>query len=327
MNSAIWLSRADVVRLLTEDSCLSAVEEAFRLHATGAAPTPRVLGLHAPNGGFHIKAGILNHGRSYFVAKLNANFPSNPTRHGLPTIQGVLAVFDADDGRVLALMDSIEITILRTGAATAIAANYLSRPDSTTVTVCGCGNQGRVSVRMLMKVRNVTRIFLYDTDSAAAKRLAGELRSSFSGSIMIADPLPDAVEQSDVIVTCTPSTRPFLRREWVRPGTFIAAVGADHEHKQELDPALFQSAVVVVDLVEQCAAIGELHHAIDAGMVTKDNVTAEIGDIIAGTKPVPDSSESIVIFDSTGTALQDVAAAAMVYENAVKNHVGLDIQL
>lgn len=326
MNSAVWLSRADVAQLLTEDACLTAVENVFRLYATGRAPTPRVLGTNVEGGGFHIKAGTLNLGRSYFVAKLNANFPLNPARHGLPTIQGVVVVFDGCDGRVLALMDSIEITILRTGAATAIAAKYLSRPDSTTATICGCGNQGRISARMLMNVRHLEKFFLYDTDPAAAKRLADDLQLSFAGSIMIAERLPDAVRQSDLIVTCTPSKRFFLKREWVQPGSFIAAVGADHEDKQELDPSLFQSAVGVADLIEQCAVIGELHHAIDAGFVAKENVT-ELGQIITGSRPVPRLSESIVIFDSTGTALQDVAAAAIVYENAIRNNAGLTFQL
>lgn len=326
MSSAIWLSRADVAQLLTEDSCLTGVEEAFRQHAMGRTTAPRVLGMHVPEGGFHIKAGMLNLGRSYFVAKLNANFPTNPARHGLPTIQGVIVVFDAGDGRVLALMDSIEITILRTGAATAIAAKYLSRPDSATATICGCGNQGHISVRMLRKVRDFKKFFLFDVDPAAATRLAEKLRSSFTGSIVVAERLPDAVGQSDVIVTCTPSKRPFLMCEWVRPGSFIAAVGADHEDKQELDPALFQSAVGVADLIEQCAVIGELHHAIDAGFVVKENVT-ELGQIITGSRPVPRLSESIIIFDSTGTALQDVAAAAIVYENAIQNNAGLAFQL
>jgi alanine dehydrogenase len=139
--------------------------------------------------------------------------------------------------------------------------------------------------------------------------------------------LRTCVRESDLCVTCTPSTQFFLKKDFVAPGTFIAAVGADSEEKQELDPALFSQNKVVVDLVEQCATIGELHHAIAAGSIYKEQVYAELGEIVAGTKPGLTNSEEIIIFDSTGMALQDVAATAMVYEKAVSSAVGTVINL
>src|SRR5258705_5155752 len=151
----LLLTRSDVADLLDLDSCISAVEAAFRLHGEGGATTG-VLGIHVPGGGFHIKAGTLRLSRPYFAAKTNANFPNNPAQ-GLPTIQGVIILADAEVGTPLALLDSMEITTLRTGAATAVAAKYLARPDARSVALIGCGNQGWVQLRLLSRVRALAR--------------------------------------------------------------------------------------------------------------------------------------------------------------------------
>jgi ornithine cyclodeaminase/alanine dehydrogenase-like protein (mu-crystallin family) len=130
----------------------------------------KLLGFHANGGGFHIKVGTLGLDREFFVAKLNANFPGNPKQFGLPTIQGIVVVCDAIDGRLLALMDSIEITILRTGAATGVAAKYLSMPNASIATICGCGNQGRISLQALMQVRKIEQVYAFDIDPAQVER-------------------------------------------------------------------------------------------------------------------------------------------------------------
>lgn len=321
------LTRRDVASLLTIEECIAAVERAFKLHGEGKAAPPGILGVHARNGGFHIKAGIMDLERSYFAAKLNANFPENTNRFGLPTIQGVIALCDAENGYPLALMDSIEITIQRTGAATAVAAKYLARPDSKVATICGCGNQGRISLLALSTIVDFEKVFAYDRNGEQAKRFARELSTELKIDIEPVADLKKCVRESDICVTCTPSKQFFLKKEWIAPGTFVAAVGADSEDKQELDPALFSRNKVVVDLAEQCATIGELHHAIAAGYINKEQVHAELGEIVAGTKPGRTNSEEIIIFDSTGMALQDVAAAAVVYEKAVSSAAGKVINL
>lgn len=299
------------------------MEEAFRLYGSGEAPPPGILGIHVSNGGFHIKAGVLNLGKKYFVAKTNANFPQNPRSNGLPTIQGVVAVCDAENGRLLALMDSMEITIIRTGAATAVAAKYLSREEAKIVTICGCGNQGRISLRALMKVRSLETAFAFDIDKALAKQFALEMSKELQISVMATENLGKSVRQSHICVTCTPSKEFFLYKEDVARGTFIAAVGADSEDKQELQPEILVTGKLVVDVTEQCATIGELHHALQKGLMTRTDVHAELGEIIARRKPGRISDEEVIIFDSTGMALQDVASAAIVYEKAVKNEIGL----
>ena len=319
----LLLTSSQVRSLLSIDECIVAVEGAFRLYGKGKTASPGILGIHAQQGGFHIKAGILELGRNYFAAKVNANFPENATRFGLPTIQGVIVLCDADNGRPLAVMDSMEITTLRTGAATAVAAKYLARKDSRVATVCGCGNQGRIQLRALARVLPLEKAYAYDLAEARALQFARELSAELGILVTAVTDLSSAVRQGDVCITCTPSRRYFLQRHDVKPGTFIAAVGADNPEKQELEPALMAKSKIVVDVLEQCATIGDLHHALRAGLVTAAAVHAELGEIVAGKKPGRTSEDEIIVFDSTGMALQDVAAAAVVYERAVQAGGGM----
>ncbi|MDP4261688.1 MAG: ornithine cyclodeaminase family protein [Bacteroidota bacterium] len=321
----LLLTRQDVISVLTLEECIAAVENAFRLYAGGKTLPPKILGLHSHQGGFHIKAGIMELGTNYFVAKVNSNFPANRAQHDLPLIQGIIIVCDADNGQLAALIDSIEITIVRTGAATAVAAKYLSRANSKTATICGCGNQGKVSLRALMKVRNLETVYAFDMDEERAGLFANELSKESGINVIAVNDLAKATRQSDICVTCTPSREPFLRPEYIQAGTFIAAVGADSEDKQELCTELLATSKIVVDLAEQCEKIGELHHALKAGQVQLTDVYAELGEIIVGQKKGRTADEEVIIFDSTGMALQDVAAAAIVYEKALERGIGIKL--
>lgn len=314
----LLLSRADVTALLTLDACIAAVENAFRQHGLGRTQPPKVLGMPSTDGGFHIKAAQLSLSAPYFAAKLNGNFTYNRERFGMPTIQGLVLLCDAVNGYPLAVMDSIEITTLRTGAATAVAAKYLARPDSKVVTICGCGNQGRIQLRAVCRILSVQHVYAFDVNRAEADRFAAELSQELSIKVEAVQDLKAAVAKSDVCVTCTPARKFFLHKSYVQPGTFIAGVGADNEDKQELDPQLLLAGKVVADVVEQCIHIGDLHHAVSAGLMTPADVYAELGEVVAGKKLGRTSPDEITVFDSTGTALQDVAAAAVVYEQAKK---------
>jgi len=232
--SVLLLTRSDVAALLNLEQCIPAVEEAFRLLGEGKARPPGVLGVACGEGGFHIKAGVLATDGHYFAAKVNANFPRNPQRNRLPTIQGVIVLSDADTGCPLAVMDSMEITTLRTGAATAVAASRLARPDASTATICGCGNQGRIQLQAIAHVRSLRRVFAFDQEPRRARAFADEMAQPLKLSIEPCDDLSSALRQSDICVTCTPARQFFVRKQNIRPGTFIAAVGSDNHDKQEL---------------------------------------------------------------------------------------------
>jgi alanine dehydrogenase len=313
MNPAsLLLSRSEVAQLLTMRECIDAVEKMFRLLGEGKLPAPGILGIKAKEGGLHIKAGLLPGNRDYIVAKLNTNFPRNRAEHGLPTIQGVIVVCDGGDGRPLAVMDSIDITIKRTAAASAVAAKYLARPDSSVVTICGCGGQARAQLAALRSVLSLRKIYVFDSRDEAARDFAAQVGPE-------AEPVRElrgALQESDVCITCTTATEFFVRKEDVPPGMFIAAVGADDSHKQEIDPALLASQKVVADSLEQSCTIGDTHHAIAAGLMRKEDVHAELAEIVSGKKPGRTGVDEITIFDSTGMALEDAVAAVAVFEKA-----------
>ena len=322
------LSRQDVAALLDMGECIQAVADAFARAAAGDLPAPPgILGAHVEGGGFHVKTAALGSAPGYFAAKVNANFPNNRARYGLPTIQGVIALFDCVSGRPLALLDSIEITILRTAAASAVAAQHLAIRSADVVTIYGCGEQGRSHLLALSHVRDVRRAFALDSDPQRAIAFASELRSALGIEVVPNEDPARAVAQSQICVTCTPAREPIFPEALLQPGLFLAAVGADNPEKQELEPAVLGRSKVVVDLVNQAATIGELHHAIEAGVMTTADVYAELGQIVCGAKPGRVSDEEIFVFDSTGTALQDVAAAGLVFERAQRTGRGTVLEL
>jgi alanine dehydrogenase len=324
------LTRTDVRALLDMDACIAAVEAAFRAHALGASLPPGVLGTHVPGGGFHVKtAGLASRDdvHPYFVVKTNGNFPGNPARHGLPTIQGVVSLHDASDGSLLALMDSMEITTLRTAAATAVAARHLARDDAHVVTVLGCGTQGRSQLHALTRVRDVKHAFAWDVRAEASERYAREMSAAYGIEVRPTDDYRAAVARSDVVITCTPSRQPLLTAADMPAGCFVAGVGADSEGKHELAPDLLVRGTLVVDVLEQCARIGDLQHALALGVMQRADVHAELADVVVGRRPGRRSPDEVTVFDSTGTALEDVAAAVVVYERASVEGRGARVRL
>jgi alanine dehydrogenase len=323
----IVLSRDDLAALVPFTEYVDAVADAFRLHAQGRAILPSPMYMPAQGGGFHVKAGQLPIGPGFAAFKVNANFPDNRAKRSLPTIQGAILLFDAGSGTPLALLDSIEITIKRTGAATAVAARYLARPDGRTATICGCGAQGQAQLEALRHQRDIRRVFVFDRDAAAAARFAEQIPAQQNLAVEVATTLRSATRESDLIATCTTSHAPLLGPGDVRPGTFIAAIGADNPQKSEIAPDLMQQARVVADVSAQCAVMGDLHHAIRAGVMTQADVHAELGELVIGRKPGRSNDDEITIFDGCGVGIQDVAAAARAFELACKHRAGSRIAM
>lgn len=318
----LLLDRDEVRRLLGEEDYLRIVEDAFRAHADGRSLESGLLHVDAAVGEFHIKAGGLEAGRPFFGLKANGGFFGNRERNGMPNIQGLILLCDAENGYPLALMDSTEITINRTGATTAVAARYLARSDSRRVTIIGCGTQGRVQLAYLARVCPVEEVYAYDHAADVAAAFVAEMTERLGVRVHEVADVGGAVRRSDICITCTPSIRPFLGRRDVPPGMFLAAVGADSPEKRELATDVLADTTVVVDLLAQCRAVGELHHALRAGVITDDGVHAELADVVAGRRPGRTSDREVIVFDATGTALQDTAAAAAAYTRAVADDRG-----
>ena len=195
------------------------------------------------------------------------------------------------------------------------------------LTVIGCGVQGRSQLLALSRVLSVERVFAWDAEPTTASRYADEMVHALGCEVQAIADYREAVRASDVVVTCTPSQRPLLSAADVPSGCFVAAVGADSEAKQELAPDLLARSVVVVDVLEQCARIGDLHHALAAGALRREDVHAELAEVVSGRRPGRRADSEVTVFDSTGTALEDVAAAALVYERALDTGAGIELRL
>ena len=321
------LTGSDVTRSLSATDCREAIERAFAMIGQGRAAASRSIGFEARGGSFHAKAVLLETERPKFVAKLNGNFPGNPATNGLPTIQGVLVLSDALDGRPLAVMDSASLTAVRTAAATAVATRYLARRGSCTAAIVGCGLQGRSHVDALLALWPFAEIRLFDTYPARAAKLAEGRGTGAGTTLRVALEVADAAFGADVVVTCTTGTEYVLRDGDVAAGAFVAAVGADNPHKREIHPSLMRRARVVVDDLAQCAAGGDLHHALEAGVMKLDDVHGDLGSVIAGATPGRQRDDEIFVFDSTGIAIEDAAAAEIVYARALAAGIGLRVRL
>jgi ornithine cyclodeaminase/alanine dehydrogenase-like protein (mu-crystallin family) len=207
-----------------------------------------------------------------------------------------------------------------------VAASHLAREDASVLAIVGCGIQGLQHVRALSEVRTLRSANLFDVDAVAATSLAKRVADQFHIPTRVGSSPADAVKSADLVVTCTTSTAYLLDAADIAPGSFVAGVGVDAEHKRELSPALLAQSSVVVDLLDQCAAFGDLHHAIEAGVMTDADVHAELGEIVVGSKSGRTSREETFVFDSTGMALQDAATAVVVLERARANGLGVEVR-
>lgn len=311
----LLLSRNAISKLATTRDYLDSMRAAFADLAHGRFVVPGVAHVPGVEGMFHIKSAQRAGSRALAVIKVNGNFPDNGVRHGLPTIQGFVALLDAERGCVLALMDSIEITARRTAAATAFAASFLAKPESRTLAVIGCGAQARYHVEALRDVVPIESVVFCDPRDDAADAFGMQMRELGVETRRVGD-ARTAARSADVVVTVTTSTRPVLGLVDIEPGTFVAGVGADNPSKHELATDLLQASRVIVDSVAQASTMGDLHHAIAAGVMRATDVQGELAELAAGRLAGRTSDGERWVFDSTGLAIQDLAAAEMIYERA-----------
>ena len=311
------LTQSDLRRLVTRAHYLRAVEAGFRASAEGRASSPAPLHVEADSGGLHAKAAFLLAERAYLAVKVNSNFPDNARSSELPTIQGALLLFDGTNGALLAIMDSIELTIMRTAAATALAARFLAREDARTLMVCGCGAQARAQAAAVADVRRFERGFAWDADPGRARAFAADMTRELGFPFEVSHLLGDAAQASDVIVTCTTAREPFLDETQVKPGAFVAAVGADSPAKCEIAPALMAEASVFADVTNQALTMGDSLHA----ALSPSDIRGELAELVSGRVIGRSGDDEIIVFDSTGTAIEDVASAAVAYERAVDTDV------
>lgn len=322
----VLLSGRDLCRLMTPTASIAAIGSAYRDLAGDRADHGRSLGFAVARGSIHVKAGVLPGSRAAFAAKVNVNLPGNEARHGLPTIQGVVVLTDTTNGRPLAILESMVLTALRTAATAALAAAFGARPDARRAAIIGCGAQARYQLNALSTCFALDEVLVFDIDAAKADAFARASRGA-SLECRSVPSVGSAIRDADICITCTTSKVPVLTGDMDLRGCFVAAVGADNPEKHEIDPALMRRARILVDDLDACAAGGDLAHAIKAGAVSREAVHADLADLAAGSKSGRAAPDELVIFDSTGSGVQDVALAWAAYRAAVAANVGATFDL
>jgi ectoine utilization protein EutC len=290
---------------------VDAMRNAFEADGNGRTRVPAVINLEVPTarGEFHVKTAYIE-GVPHVAVKVASGFYDNPSR-GLPSGSGLMAVFDAATGLPAALLlDNGFLTDIRTAAAGALAADLLARRSIEAVGVLGSGVQARWQIRCLATVRTIPRVIAWSPTAAHLSKYCDEMTGE-GFSVTAASSAEDVCRGADLLVTATPSRAPLVRGEWLRAGMHITALGSDSPGKQELDPACLDNAdLVVVDRFAQCSAFGELKHALDAGLLTRNDVHGELGMVAAGHKPGRTDNTQITIADLTGVGFQDTAIAS-----------------
>jgi ornithine cyclodeaminase/alanine dehydrogenase-like protein (mu-crystallin family) len=302
------------------------VEEGLRQHAMREAVVLPRLSLDLPgNGGaFRVMAASLPSACSFGLKTLTGY----PGRREAQETYFVLLLFSSANGALRAIMAARHLSGMRTGAATAVAAKYLARKDSSVLGVFSAGVQARYQVEGLMAVRPIRRIKIYDIDRPKAESFAETLARDFGVEARACSVASDAVEGSDLVVAATTAREPAFQGEWLEPGTHVSGIGSNSPAKQELDGVTFQRSKIVVDFREQVLMeAGDLLSAVKAGIIAPESIHAELGEIAAGKKDGRCSDMEITLFKSVGTAVQDIATAAFVYEQAVARGIGQELRL
>ena len=327
MAEIIVLNDEEVSGLVSFDENMRLIEQAFADYSMGKSHAYPVIRekIEQHGGIFGIKSGYIETQEALgFKA---GGFWAGNKEKGLPNHQSVIVMFHPSTGQPRALIAANFVTQIRTAAIGAIGCKYLARPDSRILTVVGAGQQGRNQLEATLRVLpGLEEIYLCDKFPAAAEALARDM-AHHPQKIRVSNDIAEACSHSDVIITTTSSFEAIVMDEWIRPGTHINAIGTDTRGKQELDPRIFSRATVVVDDPAQCCYLGECQHAYDAGIISRDSLHAQIGELITGKKQGRSTQAEITIFDTTGVAIQDLATAGYALEEALKAGVGTRITL
>jgi len=319
MSRMTILTEAELREIVTLDlDAITCVENAFRALATLPVAMPPILRLDIPEnrGEVDVKSAYVP-GIDGFAVKISSGFFDNP-KLGLPSGGGMMVLLSAKTGVVEALLlDNGYLTDVRTAAAGAVAAKHLSREDSTVAAIFGAGLQAGLQLEALRLVRPIKEARIWARDAAKAEATAARLSERLGIVVRAERDATSAVAGANIVVTTTPSTEPLIKAGFVSAGQHITAMGSDAEQKNEIAPAILRMAdLYVADSARQTRRLGELHHAIAAGVMAADAEVIELGQIIAGVKHGRRSASDITIADLTGTGVQDTAIATLARDRA-----------
>jgi len=308
------LDTHEIERLISMNEALEVVEYSFRLEAEGKSIMPPKLYLDLPSyhGDFRAMPAYID---NIVGIKWVCVYPNNP-KLNLPSVMALIILNDPNTGSPLCVMDGTYITNMRTGAAGGIAVKYLARKDSTVIGMIGAGQQAEAQLLAINEVLlKIEEVKVFDQNRDTSLRFVNEIKSKLNINIHTVETISEATK-ADIVVTTTPSRIPLVKKEYIRPGTHINAIGADAKGKQELEADILKMAGIFVDDMAQASHSGEMNVPLSNGLITAENIRGTLGEVIVHRKKGRESNEDITIFDSTGLAIQDIICAKFVYEKA-----------
>ncbi len=330
MNKINIINAKETEKLLSYEKVIETIEEVYTQKANDRTVVfPLVFHEFDPGvADMDIKSGWLKDSK-IFGLKLVSWYGDNVEK-GLPALMGTVLICDAETGAPKGILDGAYITGIRTGAAGAIGTKYLARKNSENLLLVGAGHVASFMIpETLIAMPGIKTVRIYDPiDIKFAESLIAKIEANHKGiKFEAVTDIAKATGLSDVIITVTPSKTPLIKKEWVKPGTHFSCIGADMSGKEELDPEISRGARIYVDDLPQNVNVGEIEIPIKNGIITKEDVVGEIGEVIIGRIQGRISEDDITIFDATGTALLDLLTGELAISEAEKQGVGTVVEL
>ncbi len=321
------LSRTDMMGLLTPAEYVAGVEQAYRMHGEGRfsmEPKGHIV-LDKYPGEWEAMPSYIEEPEAA-ACKWVSIRENNRAKYGLPTVFSILIYTDPETGFPLAICDGSYHTVQRTGAAAAVSAKWLARPESKVLAIVGAGNMAEGALETCDTIFAWDEVRVWSRTESTLDHFRETMEPKLEGRypIITSTDVESTVRGADVVVTITPAREPVVKKEWISPGTHIAAVGADKGGDQELESDVLVGARIFVDDIRQCRHDGEINVPLSEGVITEDDLAGSIGEVVTGQKPGRTSPDEITIFDSTGIALQDSAIVPLEYQRALAAGVGIE---
>ena len=318
----------DVKKQLEISEVLEVVEQAFREKGLGKVQMPAKTYLYYEryDGDLRVMPAYMESMDISAVKVVNVH-PKNRI-YNLPTVMAIIILIDPKTGSPQAIMDGTDITSARTGAAAGVATKYLANEGAIKLGIVGAGVQAKMQLAFIRQVRELLEVRVFDKSDKTKQEFVQTSQEKYPEiKIISTESIEEAVQYQDVVCTVTPSRKPIVMNEWIEDGTHINAIGADAQGKQELDPAILKRSKIFVDDWDQASHSGEINVPISKGLISRDNVYGQLGEVVAGKKKGRTSKKEITVFDSTGLAIQDAVVAKLVHKKATDKKLGTEFQL
>jgi len=326
----LLLTDEEVKKLLSMEEVMKVVEQAFKEKGLKRVQMPAKIYLFYKkyNGDLRAMPSYLESLDISAVKVVNVH-PDNRTKYNLPTVMAVILLIDPKTGGPLAIMGGSTITDMRTGASGGIAAKLLAKKDTKTVGLVGAGAQARTQLMSLLEIYDQLEVKVWSRSKETVGSFVAEMGPRYKRACKIipVDTVEKVVKGADIVVTATPSRKPIVLKQMISSGTHFNCIGADAPGKEEIDPAILKEAKIVIDDWEQASHSGEINVPFSQGIINKENVWADIGEVVAGLKPGRQKDNEITVFISTGLAVQDAVTAKLAYDKAVEKKIGRTLNI